>query len=130
MTNERVSTESLTESEQHLLESESRQKISNLQNLRDQLLRLGNFDMRKRKRKILVSVLFFIVGFIDDTENSKTDIMKAKKNSLCLECSLDTLISDKKINEDFLSHIQNVLKYTVLKLAAKLSEVGMHLIQV
>lgn len=102
MTNERVSTESLTESEQHLLESESRQKISNLQNLRDQLLRLG---------------------FIDDTENSKTDIMKAKKNSLCLECSLDTLISDKKINEDFLSHIQNVLKYTVLKLAAKLSEV-------
>ncbi|CAH1153536.1 unnamed protein product [Phaedon cochleariae] len=95
------STESLTESEQHSLEPENDHEFRNLQNLRDQLIRLG---------------------LISDNENVKT-VNKGERKSHCLECSLDTLISDKSVNEDFLSHIKNVLRYTVLRLAAKLSEV-------
>ncbi|XP_056645894.1 dual serine/threonine and tyrosine protein kinase-like isoform X1 [Diorhabda sublineata] len=101
-TREAFGTESLTESEQHSLETEREKEHTTLRNLRDQLVRLG---------------------FINDSENSKTDILKTKKNSLCLEYYLDTLIGDERINEDFLEHIRNVLKYTVLRLAARLSEV-------
>ncbi|KAJ8986249.1 hypothetical protein NQ317_009955 [Molorchus minor] len=94
-----LSTESLTESEQHTAELEAARESAKLQNLRDQLVRLG---------------------FV--SENFKTDDV-TKRKSLCLECSLDTLICDKKINEESVIYITDVLKSTVLKLSAKLSEI-------
>ncbi|KAJ8926827.1 hypothetical protein NQ314_020677 [Rhamnusium bicolor] len=94
-----LNTESLTESEQHSVEFNSGQKYTKLQNLQDQLVRLG---------------------FIN--ESFKTDEF-TKRKSLCLECSLDSLICDKKINEEFILYVREMLKSTVLKLAAKLSEI-------
>ncbi|KAJ8942468.1 hypothetical protein NQ318_017761 [Aromia moschata] len=94
-----LSTESLTESEQHSAEVSAVRENSKLQNIHDQLVRLG---------------------FI--SENFKTDdVMKRK--SLCLECSLDSFICDKKINDEFIVYVIDVLKSTILKMAAKLSEI-------
>ncbi|XP_018566514.1 dual serine/threonine and tyrosine protein kinase-like isoform X2 [Anoplophora glabripennis] len=89
--------ESLTESQQHSVGLNIGQKYSKLQNLQDQLVRLG---------------------FIN--ENFKTDDI-VKRKSLCLECSLDTLICDKKINEEFILYVSEMLKSSVLKMAGKLS---------
>lgn len=56
-------------------------------------------------------------------ENAKTDdIMKRK--SYCLDCNLDnTLMCDTKIDEEFVLFIREVLKSSVLKMAALLSDV-------
>ncbi|KAG5892847.1 hypothetical protein JTB14_022170 [Gonioctena quinquepunctata] len=93
--------ESLTESEQHSLECNGQKYSANSHQVHDILVRLG---------------------FIGDTENMKTD---ERRKSLCLECSLDTFICTKKekVNEYFLEHIRKFLKFTLLKLSAKLSEI-------
>ncbi|CAH1979314.1 unnamed protein product [Acanthoscelides obtectus] len=94
----KASTESLTESEQHLIECNRSKKTSKLHNLRDQLVRLG---------------------FLDDIENIKTDkMMKAK----CI-CVLDTLICDKKINEELYLYLSAVIRSTAFNVAVKLSEI-------
>lgn len=49
---------------------------------------------------------------------------KNKGNAMCLDCSLDTLIVDEKIQENFYMYIKSFLKHTVLKLSRKLSEVN------
>lgn len=64
----------------------------------------------------------YFLGFMSDNETTRTENTN-NKNSSCLGCSLDTLTCKGKLKEDFLKHIRNVLKYTVLKLAQKLSEV-------
>jgi receptor-interacting serine/threonine-protein kinase 5 len=96
-------TESLTESEQHLLECNDGQKtLTKMQNLRDQLIRLG---------------------YLNDTENIKTDELM-KKKSYCLDCALDnTLICDTRMNNQFIVFIHEVLKSSILKMAALLSEI-------
>ncbi|VEN57692.1 unnamed protein product [Callosobruchus maculatus] len=94
----KASTESLIKSEQHLIECNGSQKVSKIHNLHDQLVRLG---------------------FLDDTENIKTDKMMKGK---CL-CVMDALICDKKINEELFLYISAVLQSTVFNLAAKLSEI-------
>ncbi|XP_019866384.1 dual serine/threonine and tyrosine protein kinase-like isoform X2 [Aethina tumida] len=96
------STDSLTESEQHSIECNGGRKYSSkLQNLHDQLERLGYINV----------------------ENAKTDnIMKRK--SYCLDCNLDnTLMCDTKIDEEFVLFIREVLKSSVLKMAALLSDI-------
>ncbi|KAL3289629.1 hypothetical protein HHI36_023039 [Cryptolaemus montrouzieri] len=96
-----ISTESLTESEQHLLEF-GHIAHTKLQNLRDQLLRLG---------------------YLNESGKLKTDEV-IRKPSFCLECSLDnTLMCDTKINEDFILFVREVFKSSLLKMAALLSEV-------
>lgn len=59
---------------------------------------------------------------MSDNKNTRTETKN--KSSLCLGCSLDTLTYDENLQDDFFAHIRNVLKYTVLKLARKLSEVS------
>ncbi|KAJ3639900.1 hypothetical protein Zmor_003270 [Zophobas morio] len=97
------STDSLTESEQHLVERNGGQHyLQQMQNLRDQLIRLG---------------------YLNDADNTKTDEL-IKRKSYCLDCSLyNTLICDKQMNEDFVVFIHEVLKSSILKLAALLSEI-------
>ncbi|RZB40626.1 dual serine/threonine and tyrosine protein kinase-like [Asbolus verrucosus] len=97
------STESLTESEQHLLECNGGQNtLTKIQNLHDQLVRLG---------------------YLNDTDNIKTDEL-IKRKSYCLDCSLyNTLICDTRMNEGFIVFIHEVLKSSILKMAALLSEI-------
>ncbi|XP_064215585.1 dual serine/threonine and tyrosine protein kinase isoform X1 [Tribolium castaneum] len=97
------STESLTESEQHLLECNGGQKtLSKMQNLRDQLVRLG---------------------YLNDSDNLKTEELM-KRKSYCLDCSLyNTLIHDTQMNEELIVFIHEVLKSSLLKMAALLSEI-------
>jgi hypothetical protein len=63
-------------------------------------------------------------GYLNDTENIKTDELM-KKKSYCLDCALDnTLICDTRMNNQFIVFIHEVLKSSILKMAALLSEVS------
>ncbi|KAL1493339.1 hypothetical protein ABEB36_011413 [Hypothenemus hampei] len=97
-----LSTESLTESEKHLVESQNSE--SKLQSLRQQLSRLG-----------------YVNGEFDDELSSNSVL---RKKSFCLECSLDNvLMSDKTIKKDFLLFITDILKSCILQMALSLSKI-------
>ncbi|XP_030756572.1 dual serine/threonine and tyrosine protein kinase-like isoform X2 [Sitophilus oryzae] len=98
-----MSTESLTESEKHVVESCNQASDIKLGCLRDQLIRLGYIN--------------------SELDSDKTDELLSKK-SFCLDCSLDNdFMSDKLINDKFNLFIRNILKSTVLKLAGCLSQI-------
>lgn len=60
---------------------------------------------------------------MNDTDNLKTEEI-IKRKSYCLDCSLyNTLISDTQMNEEFIVFVHEVLKSSILKMAALLSEV-------
>ncbi|XP_050314331.1 dual serine/threonine and tyrosine protein kinase-like isoform X2 [Anthonomus grandis grandis] len=94
------STESLTESEKHLVESQRSE--NHLHSLREQLTRLGflNSNQEKESDKIL------------------------RKKSFCMECSLDNAVMCyKSINKDFVPFIKDLLKSKVLQMAKSISEI-------
>lgn len=98
-----LSTESLTESEKHLVESRSQVSYNKLHCLRDQLIRLGYIN--------------------SDSDGEKTD-QSSRKKSFCLECSLDNaLMCDTTINEEFILFLKDILRSCVLMMAATLSEI-------
>ncbi|CAG9759907.1 unnamed protein product [Ceutorhynchus assimilis] len=104
-----LSTESLTESEKHLVESCRQESENNLHSLREQLFRLGYLNAESDGENN------------EDKEN--TDKLKRKK-SFCLECSLDnTLICDRDINKDFILFIKDILRSSILKMAKALSDI-------
>ncbi|XP_066248438.1 dual serine/threonine and tyrosine protein kinase-like isoform X1 [Euwallacea similis] len=100
-----LSTESLTESEKHLVENSTQKSDNKLHSLREQLCRLGYINVEVR-------------GTARDPEPM------IRKKSFCLECSLDdSLMSDRTFHKDFASFISEVLRSSILKMAKKLSEI-------
>ncbi|KAF7287483.1 hypothetical protein GWI33_001447 [Rhynchophorus ferrugineus] len=100
-----TSTESLTESERHVVESYSEACNIKLRFLRDQLTRLG-----------------YINSESDSESSGKTRLSRRK--SFCLDCTIDNdFISDNLINSRFNLFVRIVLKSTVLKMAGTLSQI-------